>query len=123
PIYVNFALPQHRLSQLSPGTPVRVTTDAAPDEVFEGVINAISPEVDSSTRNLQIQATIANGDEKLRSGMFARVEVVLPTRTDVLAIPVTSILYAPYGDSVFVVDQKKDEATGKTTQVLRQQFV
>jgi len=123
PIYVNFALPQHRLAQLSTGTAVRVTSDAAPGAVFEGKITAISPEVDASSRNIRLQATIANGDEKLRSGMFANVEVVLPTKSDVLAIPVTAILYAPYGDSVFVIDEVKDEKSGKTQQVLRQQFI
>ncbi len=123
PIYVNFSLPQQRLSQIAPGAAVRVTTDAAPDQIFEGQINAISPEVDASTRNLRVQATISNREEKLRTGMFATVDVILPTKTDVLMIPSTSILYAPYGDSVFVIEEKKDEKTGKTAQVLRQQFI
>lgn len=122
PIYVNFALPQQRLSQLDRGGTVRVTTDAAPGKTFEGTINAISPELDAATRSIRVQATIANSDEKLRAGMFANVEVVLPTKTDVLAIPATAILYAPYGDSVFVVDEKEGK-DGKKMQVLRQQFV
>jgi len=123
PIYVNFSLPQQRLSQIAPGAAVRVTTDAAPGQIFEGQINAISPEVDASTRNLRVQATISNREEKLRTGMFASVDVVLPTKTDVLMIPATSILYAPYGDSVFVIEDRKDEKTGQTAQVLRQQFI
>lgn len=123
PIYVNFSLPQQRLSQIAAGAAVRVTTDAAPGQIFEGKINAISPEVDASTRNLRVQATISNREEKLRTGMFATVDVVLPTKTDVLMIPATSILYAPYGDSVFVIEERKDEKTGETTKVLRQQFI
>ena len=122
PIYVNFSLPQQRLSQLTVGHGVIVSSDAAPGQKFDGKITAISPEVDQATRNVRVQATISNAAEKLRSGMFAGVEVVLPVSTKVLAIPATSVLYAPYGDSVFVVDEKKD-AAGKATKVLRQQFV
>lgn len=123
PIYVNFSMPQQRIGQLSAGNAVRVTSDAAPGVVFSGAINAINPEVDTVTRNVRVQATLANHDEKLRPGMYASVEVLLPTRTDVLVIPVTAVLYAPYGDSVFIVDRKKDEKSGQEQQVLRQQFV
>ncbi len=123
PIYVNFSLPQQRLPQITRGTAVRVTSDAAPDKVFTGEINAVSPEIDAATRNIRIQATLANGDEKLRPGMYATVEVVLPTQTPVLVIPVTAVLYAPYGDSVFVIGEQKDEKSGKVQQVLRQQFI
>ena len=123
PIYVNFSLPQQNLPVLSPGTAVHVTTDAAPGAVFDGKINAISPEVDAATRNLRVQATVPNNGEKLRSGMYANVEVVLPSVDHVLAIPETAVLYAPYGDSVFVIDEKKDEKTGKMEKVLRQQFI
>ncbi len=123
PIYVNFSLPQQNLSQVAPGTVVQVTSDAAPGATFEGKVNAISPEVDASTRSLWVQATIANGAEKLRPGMYASVQVLLPTETPVLMIPTTAVVYAPYGDSVFVIDDKKDEQTGKVDQVLRQQLI
>lgn len=123
PVFVNFSLPQQRLAELSEGTRVRIITDAAPGDSFDGEITAISPEVDVTTRNVRVQATTRNHGEKLRPGMYANVEVVLPTERTVLSIPVTAVLYAPYGDSVFVIDQKKDEKTGKVTQVLRQQFV
>ncbi len=123
PIYVNFSLPQQKLAQLVPGTPVRVTSDAAPGKVFPGEINAVSPEIDTATRNIRIQAKIANGDENLRPGMYGTVEIILPTQAPVLVIPVTAVLYAPYGDSVFVVAEQKDEKSGQTTQVLRQQFI
>lgn len=123
PIYVNFALPQQRLAQLSPGTAVQVTTDAAPGETFAGRIHAINPEVDTSTRTIRVQATIANSGEKLRPGMYASVEVMLPQERVVLAIPATSVLYAPYGDTVFVIEEKPAEAGGAPQLVLRQQFV
>ncbi|MBI2814758.1 MAG: efflux RND transporter periplasmic adaptor subunit [Opitutae bacterium] len=123
PIYVNFSLPQQRLAQLAPGTAVRVTSDAAPGDSFAGAINAISPEIDAATRNIRIQATLANHDEKLRPGMYANVEVMLPSEAAVLVIPATAVLYAPYGDSVFVVVEQKNEKSGKTQKVLRQQFV
>lgn len=122
PIYVNFSVPQQRLAQLAVGNEVRVTSDASPGHVFSGKITAISPEVDAATRNIRIQATLANDEAKLRGGMFASVEIILPSQTKVLMIPVTSVLYAPYGDSVFVIDEKKS-ADGKVEKVLRQQFV
>lgn len=123
PIYVNFSLPQQRLAQLSVGAQVHLTTDGAAGQKFDGKVNAISPEVDPTTRNVRVQATVANAEEKLRPGMYGSVEVVLPTDTKVLVIPVTAVLYAPYGDSVFIVDEKKDEKSGKTQQILRQQFI
>ena len=123
PIYVNFSLPQQRISQIAAGAVVHVNSDAAPGESFEGKITAISPEVDVATRNIRVQATITNRDERLRPGMFANVEVMLPAKIEALAIPVTAVLYAPYGDSVFVIDEKKDEQSGKVQQVLRQQFI
>lgn len=123
PIYVNFALPQQRLSQVSVGAVVRVKTDAAPGQTFEGKITAISPEIDATSRNIRLQATLANQAEKLRPGMYASVEVVLPEQRKVLMIPVTAVLPAPYGDSVFIIDDKKDEKSGKTGKFLRQQFI
>ena len=123
PIYVNFSLPQQRLSVITAGSTVRLRSDGARGQVFEGRINAINPDVDTATRNFRVQATLPNPDEKLRPGMFANVEVVLPSTEKVLAIPATSVLYAPYGDSVFVIDDGKDPQSGKPAKVLRQQFV
>ncbi len=123
PIYINFAVPQQRLAQLTAGTSARITSDAAPGEVFDGRINAINPDVDVATRNVRVQATIANPAEKLRPGMFASVNVILPTKETVLAIPVTAVLYSPSGNSVFVIEDKKNEKTGQTIKALRQQLV
>jgi membrane fusion protein (multidrug efflux system) len=120
PIYVNFSLPQQQLASLRPGLPVRITCDALPGMMVEGRITAINPLVDADTRNIQVQATVANRAEKLRPGMFVNAAVGLPVRQAVLVIPTTAVLYAPYGDSVFVVADDKEHKEGK---VLRQQFV
>jgi membrane fusion protein (multidrug efflux system) len=122
PIYVNFLLPQQQLAQIQRGLAVRVTTDALAGQAIEGKVTAINPEVDAATRNIRIQATIANPEERLRPGMFVNVAVVLPAREKVLAIPATAVLYAPYSDSVFVVEEKKNEKAGQPLQVVRQQF-
>jgi membrane fusion protein (multidrug efflux system) len=108
PVYVDFGLPQQRLSQLTVGATVHVATDVFPDVVFDGELSAIHPEVDVSTRNLRARATLKNPEGKLRPGMFATVQVALPSEERVLLVPVTSIAYAPYGDSLFVVDTKTD---------------
>jgi membrane fusion protein, multidrug efflux system len=149
PIFVDFSLPQQQLASLHSGQPVRVTCDALPGLTSTGKVTAINPLVDADSRNIKLQATLGNRDEKLRPGMFVNVALGLPTRQQVLTVPATSVLYAPYGDSVFVVvdaaaqkenkdgkdkketKDKKDEkgaggkpaAQGGTGKVLRQQFV
>ncbi|HIJ89799.1 MAG: efflux RND transporter periplasmic adaptor subunit [Desulfobulbaceae bacterium] len=123
PIFINFMLPQQELGRIQPGLPVRITSDALPGQTVAGKITAINPQADSATRNVRVQATAANKGEHLHPGMFATVAVVLPAKNKVLAIPATAVLYAPYGDSVFVVKEQKNEKTGKPGQVVRQQFV
>ena len=123
PIFINFSLPQQQLAQVQPGFTVRVITDVLPDQTIEGKITAINPAVDTATRNIQVQATVANLQEKLRPGMFVNVAVVLPAQDKVLAIPATAVLYAPYGDSVFVVEEKKSEKNSQRVKIVRQQFV
>jgi len=120
PIYVNFALPQQEIGRLRQGLPVRVTCDALPGLEIKGLITTINPLIDSATRNIQLQATASNREEKLRPGMFVNAAVGLPIRQKVLSIPATAVLHAPYGDSVFIVDEDKKVKNGK---VLRQQFV
>jgi len=122
PIFVDFALPQQQLPLVQPGQTARLTSDALPGEVVEGKITAINPQVDAATRNIRVQATVANPRELLRPGMFVNVSVVLPLRQPVLAIPATAVLYAPYSDSVFVVEEKVSEKTGQPAKVVRQQF-
>jgi membrane fusion protein, multidrug efflux system len=120
PIYVNFSLPQQELSRLRVGLPVRVTSDAFPGPAIDGRITTVNPLVDAETRNVQLQATVANRAEALRPGMFVNTAVGLPVRKKVVAIPATSVLYAPFGDSVFVV---ADDNVVKGGKALRQQFV
>ena len=122
PIYVNFSLPQQQLPSIKPGLAVRVTTDALPGEVVQGRITAINPQVDAATRNIRVQATVANAEERLRPGMYVSVAVVLPGREQVLAIPATAVLYAPYSDSVFIVEDLPDPDPGRPVKVVRQQL-
>jgi membrane fusion protein (multidrug efflux system) len=122
-VYVDFALPQQNVSQLAPGLEIQVRTDAVPGHEFKGKITAINSMVDAVTRNVTVQGTLENPDHALRPGMFAQVDVVLPQKGKTLVIPGSAVSYAPYGDSVFVIDKNKDPKTGKESQTIRQQFV
>jgi len=123
PVYVDFALPQQELARLRVSMVVRVTSDAAPGQVFEGKLSVISPEVDALTRNVRLRATLDNRAGRLQPGMYVSVAAVLPTTEQVLMIPATAVLYAPYGDSVFVIEEKKDDKTGVMGKVAVQKFV
>lgn len=123
PIFANFLLPQQQLAVIREGMTIRVTTDVLSAEPIEGRITAINSEVEAATRNIRIQATVSNPEEKLRPGMFVNVTVVLPSELEVLTIPATAVLYAPYSNSVFVVEQKQENEGQNAQQVLRQQFV
>ena len=122
-VYVDFALPEQHLSKLTKDLEVRVRVDALPGRELKGKLTAINSMLDPVTRNVPLQATLENTDHALHPGMFAKVDVVLPVKESVLAIPATAISYAPYGDSVFVIEKKKDAKSGRESQVLRQQFV
>jgi len=122
-VYVDFSVPQQRMLQIARDMKVRVKSDATPGEVFNGNITAVNLEVDPVTRNVQVRARVENPEEKLRTGMFVNVELILPDTQKVLPIPATAVLYAPFGNSVFIIDEKKNEETGETQKVLRQQFV
>jgi membrane fusion protein (multidrug efflux system) len=123
PIYVDFSVPQKELQRLSPNLEVRITVDAAPNDTFSGKILATNPNVDPATRSVRVRAKITNPDEVLRAGMFANASVIMPEKQAVLPIAATAIAYATFGDSVFVVEEKNNEQSGETEQVLRQQFV
>ncbi len=128
PVYVDFTLPQQDVAWLSPGVVVQVTTNALPGKMFKGRITAVNPGVDPKTRNIKVQATLVNPDKRLLPGMFVLVDVLLAEKKDVLVIPATAILYAPYGDSVYVVEKravtkKKGGVSGKSSLILRQQVV
>lgn len=123
PVYVDFALPQQHLANLSQGLEVRVHSDAVPGRDFIGKLTAINSSVDAVTRNVGLQATLENHDGALRPGMFTKVEVLLAEKNKTLVVPGTAISYAPYGDSVFLIEKQTDPGTGKESQVLRQAFV
>lgn len=122
PIHADFWLPQQALARLRPGQPARVRTDTFPGAEWDAEITTVNPEVDPSTRNVRVRATLANQDGRLRPGMFVNVEIRAPEKRPVLTIPATAVIFAPYGDSVFTVEEKKDEG-GRTTAVARQKFV
>jgi membrane fusion protein (multidrug efflux system) len=123
PVYVDFSLPQQELARLRVGMVVRVTSDAAPGQTFIGTLSVISPEIDALTRNVRLRATFDNRSGRLQPGMYVSVAAVLPTAQQVLMIPITAVRYAPYGDSVFVVEDRKDEKTGAVGKVAVQKFV
>jgi membrane fusion protein (multidrug efflux system) len=108
PVYVNFFLPQQSLASAAVGQDVAVTSDAAPGKTLAGKVTAIASEIDAATRNVKIQATLANPGEVLRPGMFVNVSVFETTPRDVLIVPATAIIYASYGNSVFVVVKESD---------------
>lgn len=121
PILVNFFLPQRELARLQQGLSVRVSSGDFPELQLTGTITAFNPEVDAATRNVKVQARLDNTGERLLPGMFVDVAIVFPERQQVLAIPVTAILYAPFGNSVFVIeDQPEEKGGGK---IVRQQIV
>ena len=122
PIYVNFGVPQQTAGQMIVGRPVQLTTDDSAGEEWPGRITAIDSLVDAATRNIQVQATLANPGGRLRPGMFVQVEVPLGPTQSVIALPASAISYAPYGDSVFIVSEMKGE-DGKPYRGVRQQFV
>jgi membrane fusion protein (multidrug efflux system) len=122
PIYVNFGVPQQAAGQVGAGHNVRITADDQAGAEFSGRVTAIDSIVDQATRNVQVQATLANPEGKLRPGMFVQVELQMGAGRPVVPLPASAISYAPYGDSVFVVAELKDPS-GATYRGVRQQFV
>ncbi len=114
PIYVDFSVPQQRLASLGVGDAVRVHMDASHDHrVLEGTLETIDTEVDVATRNIRIRAEFKNPEGHLRPGMFVDVRVLSPQKKPVLAIPATAVLYAPYGDSIYVVEEAEGQKVAK----------
>jgi len=123
PIFVDFYMPQQALDQIKVGEAVTATIDTYPDMSFPGEIAAINPKVDATTRNLQIRASLKNPDHKLLPGMFARVTIATGAPQRFVTLPQTAIAYNPYGDTVYIVDDKGKAADGKDQLVARQTFV
>jgi membrane fusion protein (multidrug efflux system) len=122
-VYVDLALPQQNLPQLGTGYEAQIHADALPGHEFKGTVSAINSMVDPVTRNVGVQVTLENPDHALHPGMFVKVDVILPQKSKTLVIPGSAVSYAPYGNSVFVIENKKDPKTGKESQSLRQAFV
>jgi membrane fusion protein (multidrug efflux system) len=127
-VWVDFTIPQEQLGELHVGTPVKVVVRGQPAE--DGVISAIDPALDPATRNIRLRATLRNRESALRSGMFVTVTIELPKKLDVVVVPATAIVHAPYGDSVFIVEDKPPWSPGTATtpdgkpiKLARQQFV
>ena len=122
PVYVNFGVPQQEATQMRSGRSVRITVGELGDNEFTGRVSAIDSVVDQTTRNVQVQATLANPGGKLRPGMFVQAQVMLGAGRQVVALPASAISYAPYGDSVFVVGDMKNPQ-GQPYRGVRQQVV
>ena len=121
-LYANFTVTEKGSAQLKVGQVVRVAVDAYPGRTFEGKITTIEPQIMTDTRNIRVQATIANPDHILKPGMFATTTVVLPDKPPVVTVPETAVDYTLYGDSVFLIQEKKSD-DGKTSLSAVRSFV
>jgi membrane fusion protein (multidrug efflux system) len=123
PVYVEFSIPQQRLGELAEGLVVAVASDAYPEQAFEGLITAVNPQIDPETRNVRVQATLANADGHLRPGMFVSLDVALARSESVLLIPATAVQPGPHGDSLFVIEEDSSGSAEPGSLTVRQQFV
>ncbi len=121
-LYLNFTVTEKDSGSLQVGQTVRIKVDAFPGRTFEGKITTIEPQIATDTRNIRVQATIANPDRILKPGMFASTTVVLPDKPAVITVPETAVDYTLYGDSVFLIEEKKSD-DGKTSLVATRTFV
>ena len=123
PILVDFSVPQNQIGQVEPGQKVVLSSDALPGEHFEGSVSAIDSKVDPATRNVLVRASLPNPRHRLLPGMFANVEIRLAAAQRRLTLPQTAITFNPYGDTVFVIEDKGKGPDGKPLQVASQRFV
>jgi multidrug efflux system membrane fusion protein len=121
-LYANFTVTEKDSGNLKVGQVVRLKVDAYPGRAFEGKITTIEPQISTDTRNIRVQATIANPEKILKPGMFVTTTVVLPDKPPVVTVPETAVDYTLYGDSVYLVTEKKEE-DGKTSLVVVRTFV
>lgn len=115
----NFSLSQKELARLSVGHPIRVTTDAYGDRIFEGVVSTIEPAVDAATGMVMVQGRIPNPDGALRPGMFARIELVVPGEREIVAVPQTAISYNLHGDTAFIIKAGRDDSGNEVLEATR----
>ncbi len=122
PVYVNFSVPQQQVAALKVGFPIHVTAEGAGNVAADGRVTAVDAVINEATRNIQIQSTFENADAKLRPGMFVKTNVGLGSADPAITVPTSAIKYAPYGDSVFIVENVTGPKGQKYLGV-RQQFV
>jgi membrane fusion protein (multidrug efflux system) len=122
PIYVNFGVPQQEAGKVASGRAIRVKNNDLPGLFFSGKITALDSVINEQTRNIQVQATLANKGNRLRPGMYVEVEMPLGQPREVVPLPASAINYAPYGDSVYIVSDMKDPK-GNSYRGVRQQVV
>jgi membrane fusion protein (multidrug efflux system) len=122
PVYVDFAVPQQEMRDVRVGAELNITVEGVSGVAAKGRITAINSVVDQSTRNINVQATFPNRDEKLRPGMFVQARVIVGESRPVIALPASAISYTPYGDFVFIIEDMKGP-NGATYRGVRQQFV
>ncbi|MBO0752772.1 MAG: efflux RND transporter periplasmic adaptor subunit [Bradyrhizobiaceae bacterium] len=123
PIYADFFLPQQELTRVELEEAVTVRVDTYPDRQFAGTITAINPKVDPATRNVQVRATLTNADRRLLPGMFATVTIATGGKQRYVTLPQTAVTYNPYGETVYVVDDKGKDSQGRPQLFARQIFV
>jgi membrane fusion protein (multidrug efflux system) len=123
PIYADFFLPQQALNQIRLEQVVTIKIDTYPNGDFAGTITAINPKVDSATRNVQVRATLKNPDRLLLPGMYASVNVAAGGKQRYLTLPQTAVTYNPYGETIYVVDDKGQDPQGRPQLIARQVFV
>src|SRR6266850_6685259 len=121
-LYANFTVTEKDSGNLKVGQTVRILVDAYPGRTFEGKISTIEPQISADTRNIRVQATIANPEQILKPGMFATTTVVLPDKPPVVTVPETAVDYTLYGDSVYLITEKKED-DGKTSLTAVRTFV
>ena len=123
PIYADFFLPQQALNQIRLEQAVTIKIDTYPDQDFSGTITAINPKVDAATRNVQVRATLKNPDRRLLPGMYASVNVAAGSKQRYITLPQTAVTYNPYGETVYVIDDKGQDPQGHPQLIARQIFV
>jgi multidrug efflux system membrane fusion protein len=121
-LYANFTVTEKQSAQLKVGHTVQIVVDAYPGRRFEGKITTIEPQISPETRNIRVQATIQNPEHILKPGMFTTTTVVLPNKPPVITVPETAVDYTLYGDSVFLITEKKED-DGKTSLTVVRTFV
>lgn len=122
-IYIDFYLPQQELARIAAGQVVIAVTDTYPNKKFNGRISAISPKVDPQTRNVQIEAVLANPRHELLPGMYATVKVQAGKTQRYLTIPRSAVTFNPYGETVYIVEEKGKGPDGKPSLSVKQTFI